>query len=163
MGPRTNCQPFSLACLLVAVVLFTACSYLTDFVVVNKSDRPIEVRYKLRKPASPLSPSRIPLLPGVKSTSELDQQVPWRELGSSEYAFDADKRVVSVSVLPGQVLRIAQYNLQDGNMTNAEQAKMFFVEELAVSGNNGEVIKNGDDVYESFVPESTNIRALVYR
>jgi hypothetical protein len=53
-----------------AVCLLTACSYTTDFVVVNESDAPITVRYEVKDFPGPFSP---PTTPGVVAASELSE------------------------------------------------------------------------------------------
>ena len=162
MPARLDARYLLLVCSLAFVLPLTGCSYLTDFVVVNASDHPIEVHYAIKKPDNALSPSRVPLVPGIKPISELYQEVPWRELTTSQYSFDPDKGTVVLSLMPGHALRIAQYNLSDGPASDAERAAIFFVEEIDIVGVSGKVQLRGEQAYRSFVPESKNVYALKY-
>src|SRR5438105_7609169 len=152
-----------MTCSAALLLLCSGCSYLTDFVVVNASGQAVEIRYTIKKPLNPLSPTRIPVSPGVKQTSQLQQQVAWRELTTSEYKFDVEARTVTVSLMPGQALRVAHYNLADGSSSDTERATLFFVEGLEVTGGNGEILLKGEQVYKSFLAESKTVYALRYR
>lgn len=162
MPVRFGARYLLLVCCLAFVLPLTACSYLTDFVVVNASDHPIEVHYTIKKPVNPLSPSRVPLLPSIKPISQMYQEIPWRELTTSQYSFDPDKRTVVLSLMPGQALRIAQYNLSDRPASDAERAAIFFVEEIDIIGTSGEILIRGEQAYGSFVAESKKVYTLTY-
>jgi hypothetical protein len=71
-------------CLLSGVCLLAACSYLTNFIVINTTDRPIEVQYVIKKPVPPFPPfppsQAIHITPAIKDVSHLQKQTEWREL-----------------------------------------------------------------------------------
>src|SRR6266852_5210021 len=73
----------------VLIVLFAlstaACSYSTDFVVVNDSGQPIEVRYRIKR--FPNEPSTLTARPAKIASSEIttrDKRA-WRNLTPDEY------------------------------------------------------------------------------
>src|SRR5215467_1702828 len=75
--------------LLVLLLMFTltssGCSYFTDFVVINQSKEPIEIRYKVkRSTAGPLAVSGIP---ATVLASELSPHggEEWQPMSSGQY------------------------------------------------------------------------------
>src|SRR5437870_10609675 len=77
--------------LLSLLLTQAACSYLTNFVVVNASGSAIEVRYKVKKPSQPMPPIQmIPVVPAILPASQLDHQIAWHDLSSSDFKFDPD-------------------------------------------------------------------------
>ena len=148
--------------LLSSVAALTACSYSTNFVVINATNNSIEVRYRIKKPIDPLAPSRLPEVPAVKQISELDRQIPWRELPASRFTFDPDTRVAVVSLMPGETLRVEQRKLNDGTQDDSYQNANFSIEEIKITGNIGEVTLRGEQVRRSFVPVSKTLYTLTY-
>src|SRR5262245_22831895 len=102
-------------CLLYGVYMLAGCSYLTNFVVINATDRPIEIQYVIKQPgdSSPLFSvtQTLPITPAIKSVLQLGQQTEWRELSAAQYTFDPDNRRVGVSLMPNEALRIDKQNL----------------------------------------------------
>jgi|SRR5215204_195881 len=156
-------KPALFLVLLSSVVALTACSYSTEFVVINAANDPIEVRYRLKKPMNLLAPSRLPEVPSVKLISELDQQIPWRALPTSRFKFDPDTRMAVVSLMPGESLRVEQRKLGEGPQDDAHQAANFSIEEINMTGTNGDVMLQGEQARKSFVPVSKTLYTLTYR
>lgn len=122
--------------LLAAVSLFTARSYITDFVVINESSQPVEVRYKIRNFPGAFTP---PVAPATVATSQLstkgNQQ--WNQLTSAEYQLDQESRTVIARVLPHHALRIATMHHYGGHEDSGD-AQDFPVEEITILGADGE-------------------------
>ena len=137
-----------LVLLLLGGSMLTGCSFSVDFVVVNESDRPIEVRYRIRGNSSePLSKTTKPAtLPSAQLHSR-----EWRELPSEQFAIDSVNRTVTVQVKPGEALRIA--NVRDYGADSG--VTDFIIMEIQIVGTSGGVSLQGDQVYKSFVAEST--------
>ena len=141
-----------------------ACSYGTNFVVVNASDQIIEVQYVFKKPSDPFPPMQMPPIPPViKTVSPLQQQITWRELSPSQYAFDSNSRRLIVSLKPGEALRVEQRNLRDEKVDATHNATNFFIEEIEVKGSYGEIRLQGEQVRQSFLAESKSQYTLTYR
>ena len=154
----------SFVLLLVLPLTLTSCSSLTNFVVVNGSTRALEVRYKVKKVAQPVSPIQLlPIRPAIKPIAQLEHQTSWRDLSISEFTFDPDSRTVIVSLMPGDALRIEQRNLVDAPKDDASQASNFGIEEIVLDGANGVAKFEGDLARRSFVPQSGKTYILTYK
>lgn len=152
-----------LVCLLGLVGVLAACSYSTNFVVINAANSSIEVRYRLKQPMNPDAPSRLPEVPSVKLISELDRQIPWRELPTSRFTFDPKTRTAVVSLMPGEGLRVEQRKLSDDPQDDSHQDANFSIEEINITGTNGQVTLQGEQARKSFVPASKTLYTLTYR
>jgi hypothetical protein len=141
-----------LASLLASLLPLTACSYIANFVVVNASDRDIQVRYKSKS----LHPT---FVLGVKEVSQVGQEVPWQDLSASEVAFDPDTLTVTVSLKPGEALRIDSV-LDDDEV---QRAAMFSIVEIDIKSASGEMKLQGDQLYKSFVAGRNDFYILTYK
>ncbi len=148
-----------LAVLLISVSLLAACSYMADFVVVNESDEPIEVRYKVGETS--IDPFAVNGKPATLPASRLnasDRQ--WRELPPAQYAFNRESRRVTAPLMPGEGLRVTrQKDWGEGTIIEIK----FPVEEINIRGAHGELTLTGDQVYKSFVIQSQTLCTLTYR
>jgi hypothetical protein len=154
----------SLACLLISLASLTACSYLTNFVVVNASGRPIEVQYRVKNPGQPMPATQmLPITPATKPASQIEQQNPWRDLSTSEFKFEPNSRTVGVLLMPGEALRIEQRNLVDGPQDDASQAPNFAIEEISISGSSGVISLEGEQARKAFVHLSDKTSTLTYK
>lgn len=145
----------SIACIFV----LTGCSRLTLFVVINKSDRAIDVRYRIRE-----SPGDILLVcgrPGIKPASQLGNQQSWQELSDSQYKLERDTRFITVSLRPQEALRITVTGYAGNEEDELRQAERFCVEEIGVTGANGVINLQGRQSYRGFKTED-EIRSLTY-
>lgn len=146
----------------LATLFFTACSFTTNFVVVNESDHVIEIRYRIKQPADG-RPASLPINPAIKEVSQLGRQVAWQDLSASDYRVDHNERLVTVSLKPGYGLRIEQRNLVDGSQTDADRARNYAIEEITLIGNKGELHLSGEQARTSFLPQSKTLYTLTYK
>ena len=89
--------------LLLSALTTAACSFSVDFAVINESGRPVEISYRIGGTGiEPLAVTRKPaVLPATRISSR-----EWQELSPAEYSFDSGRRTVTVSLRPGQALRV---------------------------------------------------------
>ena len=142
-------------------LLLTACSYTTNFVVVNTTDRPLELRYKIK------ASGRDPLqLAGelLKTTAEKlrggDSE--WQRLSPEEYTVDREARVVTLRVMPQEALAVRRLTNYGGHDDTAD-AESFAIEEIRLKGTSGEVTLQGDEARRAFLRESDNLYTLTYK
>lgn len=101
--------------------LCVACSWLTDFVVANRSDETIAVVYALQPRGLPYQPPPkegpwtgcafelgTPTVAPLALQGWWRPQPQWRELRSDEFAFDEATCQIEVQLLPGQMLRVTR-------------------------------------------------------
>jgi hypothetical protein len=129
--------------LLLLALLLTACSFGTSFFVINESGQPIEITYRIGE--TNIEPLVVTGKPAIVAASQLSSDE-WRELSSTEYVFDQEKRTVTVSLPPGQALRITR----GGEWREGNTGAYFIIKELDIKGASGEIILKGDRVYKSF-------------
>ena len=131
--------------ILLSVLTLAACSFSTDFVVINASGHPIEITYKIGDtgidPLSAVSP------PATLPASELGPRE-WQALSPTQYVFDLEQRTLTLSLNPGVALRIHQ----GAEWRESYTGENFIIKEVDIRGVNGEVFLKGDQVYKSFVP-----------
>src|SRR3954471_22265020 len=97
--------------LLLCALLCTACSFATDFAVVNGSDQPIEVRYQAKREpneptfgADPVTQIGKPFLIKASPLRSGIKDGDW--LPEGEYQVDRTTGTISARLLSGEVLRI---------------------------------------------------------
>lgn len=89
-------RKLSLLALIVLSVLLSGCSFSTSLVVINKSDKPIEVTYQFKDSPGSFNPQ----LPKVKPVAQVDDDTAWRELPADQYVTNSYSRAITVTVAP---------------------------------------------------------------
>ncbi|MDQ3820479.1 MAG: hypothetical protein M3362_22745 [Acidobacteriota bacterium] len=149
--------------LIISVLQLTACSYMTDFVVVNESDYSIEVRYKVKNyPYSyPFTP---PTTPATIAASQLDTNggQKWKELTSAQYRLDQVNRTVTIRLMPHEALRIVRTH-DDSWHQDSSASELFPLEEINVVGTDGELSLKGRQAFTSFSKVSSSLYTFTYK
>jgi len=147
--------------LLCSLLLLTGCSYITDFAVINESDQPVEVRYKIKNYPGSFSP---PVTPATIAASQLstkgDRQ--WNKLAPDRFQLDQDNRAVVVRVMPHEALLVADMHNYGGHEATWD-AKEFPIVQLTVKGSRGEITFTNDDARRSFSEVSRALYTLTYK
>jgi len=148
--------------LLAFVSLFTACSFFTDFVVVNESDHHIDVRYEIKNlPGEPLDLTEAP---ATIVTSQLrDRNKLWQKLSDAQYQLDRKSRTITVRVMPNNALRITSIHRIGGQIDDNLEEGSFPIEEIIVIGPYGEIRVSGRQARKIFVAESNRLYTLTYK
>lgn len=152
--------------LLTLIIVFSltaaACSYTTDFFVVNASESPIEIRYKVKVP--PHAPQPLEFVPSIKLASRLEdrKKEDWKKLTADRYQIDQATRTVTVKLLSQEALfvgRVFHYFGPD----DADDLKSFPIEEMNVSGVVGEMKLSGKQLLKAFSKQSVMLYTLSYQ
>ena len=161
MFNRLKKRRLVLIALIGGVSLFAACSYLTEFVVVNQSDDHIVVRYKIKNYPGPLN---LPAVPSTIESSRLSKKhaQEWQELTSDEYQLDEHNRTVVVDVRPHQALLIASMHHYMGH-DDVGDAQDYPIEEVTVTGTQGELKLAGPQARVMFSEISRVLYTLSYK
>ncbi|MGH9966430.1 MAG: hypothetical protein ACREBG_01155 [Pyrinomonadaceae bacterium] len=158
---KTKLKRATLLFVLSIASTFVACSYITDFVVINESASPIEIRYKVKNLPGPFAPRIRPAKMTAVRLRAGDQA--WQEMDRAQYELDPEDRTVTVRLMPNEALRIERLQRAGMQVDEAEDAQSFSVEELSIIGTNGEIKRDGERVRKSFVCESKKTYTLTYR
>ncbi len=147
----------SLILLILFTLTFTACSYSIDFYVVNESNHPIEVQYKVKK-NFPNRPLVLDPKPAKLATSELYNRSEDRlvELHTDQYLVDYEGGIVTVKIMPNEALRVE-------HMHSSIDPQDIRIEEISVKGINGELKFTGRQVFTNFSKYSDTHYNLLYK
>lgn len=143
--------------------LLTACSYAADFVIINESDSPIDVRYTVkRSTVGPLVASGLPAtIEASQLSSHGGQQ--WKELAGNQYQLiqESNVDIAIVRVMPKEALRIT--DVRDYKGHSAQRNINFPIEEINITGASGELILTGKQTRLAFMEVSKALYTLTYR
>ena len=145
--------------LFILLPLLSACSYRSDFVVINKSDAPIEVRYQLKR-WTPETPGKfVDFNPPAKLTvgdfQKSDHQ--WQKLSKTQYGFDNLTGTFTVSVGPDEVLLVDFASNYRGDDNEFDLAA------IHITGAKGSVDLQGRQAQTQFKIESDRQYVLRYQ
>lgn len=140
-----------------SVCLLAACSYATDFVIVNESDGPITIRYEVKNFPGPFYPSTTP---GVVAASELSED--GQQWNPVQFAVDEASRSVTTQLMPGQALRIATMNHYTGH-DDPNDAEKYQIRRIIVSGTRGELNLSDQQARTAFTKVASTLYTLTYK
>jgi len=146
------------ALVFACVALLSACSYISDFVVVNESDEPIEVSYKIRESAYEVF-QEIAKPAKIAEADLRGSNKHWQELEAGNYRLDRGTRTIAVQVMPHEALRLEGIP----NYSEASDADNFKIEEVLVRGSHDEVRMQGNQVRKRFMKESVSLYVFTYK
>jgi hypothetical protein len=144
-----------------SVLLLSACSYTSNFVVLNESEQPIKVQYKIKNsPSEPLQLIGEPAKTAGANLRNGDKQ--WRILKSDEYQLDREARTITIDVMPHEALRV-MYITNYGGHDDASEANKFKIDEIIVTGAHGEAKYQGEQIRRQFTEASETLYVLTYK
>ena len=144
---------------LIFALLLSACSYGYEFVVINKSNAPIEVRYQLKR-WTPETPGKfVDFHPPAKLTVEEFQKSDhqWRYMSKDQYAFSNLDGTFTVAVGPDEVLFLQHASNYRGDENEFDFAR------IKISGSKGAIDLEGTQAQNQFKFESDREYVLRYR
>lgn len=141
-------------------LLLTACSYVTNFVIINATDQAVELRYRIKdSPRDPVEMAGAPRKTAAEKVGDGDSD--WRLLAPGEYTLDAGARVITVRLMPHEAVMVARLTNYRGH--DSSHAGAYAIEEIHLSGASGEVKLQGDEARRGFVRQSDNLYTLTYK
>ena len=140
-----------------SLFFLAACTYATDFVIVNESDSPITIRYEVKNYPGPFYP---PVAPGVIPASELSED--GQQWNPVQFELDEASRSVTTRLMPGQALRIATMNHYTGH-DDPNDAQNFQIYRITLSGTRGELNLTGEQARTTFAKVARTLYTLTYR
>ena len=152
---------FSILLILLALT-FTSCSYSRDFVAVNQSGHPIEVRYKIKR--FPNDPPILTAAPAKIAASQLgtrDRQQ-WKNLTTDQYQVDQENRTIIVNVMTHEALWVTSmfHYISDEDPNDVAN---WPIEEISVRGAGGGMMFTGQKARTAFSKVSRVLYTLMYK
>lgn len=134
--------------ILLLTVMMSGCSHRYDFVIINKSDRPIEVQYTLKRyPSGQYADINTPAKVTLREFEKAEYQ--WRNLARDQYQFDDATATFRVSVAPDEVLLVEfAYNYSGDE-------HQFDLASIKVEGASGSINLEGRQAQTQFRIEGT--------
>jgi hypothetical protein len=125
--------------LLSMVLVLSSCSSIDDFVVVNRSDAPVEVIYTFMRSESGESHVEQPRIMETTDLRKADRV--WEEIPSGQYVLDAKTGTVAVRLAPGKALRLnTSVNYREGS---EDADTKFGIVTLSLAGAKGSIKLEG--------------------
>jgi hypothetical protein len=147
------CRAF---CGLLLLLALASCSFTYEYVVVNESASPVEVRYSGAGCCS-TQPSGL----GRKAVGKLgDDDEPWKAVRADEISYEPQTKTVRVVLQPGEALLLTtlRYTASD-----VENYKTFPFDSLRITGAGGGVSYEGNQVLAQFEELHSKVYGVTYR
>lgn len=143
--------------LLGSLLLLGACSYATDFVIVNESDTAITIRYEVKDFPGPFYP---PTAPSVVDASKLDEHP--REWTPTQFQIDEASRSITTQLMPGQAFRVETMNHYSGHDDPTDTHK-YQIRRIVVSGTHGTLEFTDEQARRAFTRVTRSLYTLTYK
>lgn len=152
--------------LFISLILFS-CSWLTDFVVMNGSDAPIELnyRFKLIKDKNGL-----PTCPGLKffggpeipkNGEYKGSKTYWVALSSERYQYSESECAVTLTLEPDQIIKIGSIPTYTGHKSG--RGDFLGVEQLTLKTKDGLITYSGLELVRRFKKKADILYILEYK
>jgi hypothetical protein len=127
------------------VFMLAACSWNSEFIVVNDSSQPLTVVYKLDFPQNET--------PKILAASELEKSAyNWQTLAPQQFQFDREAKTYTVVLPPQQALRLAGLGTYTGHDT-IHGGDDVEIQSLSVTGASGAINLSGELAQRAFANE----------
>jgi hypothetical protein len=154
-------RKFAAVLLLASALMSSGCSIICEFIVVNDSDAPLEVRYT-HKPSAMPHEGRFQV-PGVVGAGRVDDSgKEWRQVPPERYTIDYKTGHVWVKVLPGEALRVAEITNYSGHDRQSDDS-LFHIDSLSLDGARGSAKYQGRQAMTQFVDTDGGTYVIRYR
>ncbi|MEO0537341.1 MAG: hypothetical protein AAF215_26230 [Cyanobacteria bacterium P01_A01_bin.123] len=170
-------------CLIVSLSIFSGCSWVSSFYIINNSDNDIMISYRVSRYISSKPTDNIDfsdcfetsarsapyITENVRKASELrSASSDRRQLNSNEYFCDVEERVVNFKVAPQTAVEIHWEVNYLGHEKESELAMesgrvhRLRLEPLRLEGSQGSIVYEGDQAIKAFKKESNTKYVLEY-
>jgi hypothetical protein len=149
--------------LLPSLLLLGACSFATEFVVINESGKPVEVWYAFKaNSVGELRRGSCCFVPAKKRLGEVDDlKAEWRALARDQYRYDEEWNSVTVVPEPGEALRVEDIINYGGHGSKTDELR-FDIASIRLTGARGVAQYEGAQAQMQFAKKSAQIYAIRY-
>ena len=134
-----------LSFVIISVFLLSSCQLICEFVIVNKSNNPIEIMYELENPNYRNSE---PYYTTLKEFN--DNEYKWRKSSDNKQEIITGKGVVKLTLGTKEVLRLQSV---DDVRIKEKPYEELNVKILTIKGKNGLLRFEGNQIFNQFEPE----------
>ena len=146
--------------LVLLLSALSACSSITDFIVVNDSGSPVEVRYTFKR--GQRYEQCCSYRPAKKPLAKLgDDDVRWGEVPAQEFTYDPGAGAVTLTLGPGEALRVFE-GLNWGGHGDVHNDENFAIASVRITGANGVVQYEGRQAQYQFQWHDGSLYRLTY-
>lgn len=154
-------RKFAAVLLFASALMSSGCSIICEFIVVNESGAPLEVRYTPKPSAMPptgrLEVPRV-LSAGKVGTSDRE----WKTPPPERYTIDQKTGHVWVKVEPGEALRVAEIINYPGHDSHHSDSR-FQIDSLSLDGARGHAKYQGRQAVTQFLNTRGGTYLITYR
>jgi hypothetical protein len=148
-----------------AAGVLAACSYSSDFVIVNASDSPVEVRYQLKAhdPSYHESYKEEFIYPALMSAEDLKRSShEWKQLNEAgkDFGFDEKSGTVTYQLPPQTALRV---ELILNYVDNGHNETPFRISNISLNGPHGSIDLRGRQAQFAFKVDPSGTYIITYR
>ena len=138
---------FSISVILFLSLCLTGCSYSVSFIIENHSNENISIKYQTK------NLKYGDLTPRVMNLSQIGKKRIWEKLSEANYKIDEEKGIVEVNILPNQAFELT--NTDPYWIKQDPYGEHFNIKSLDISGQNGAIQVEGNQVFEIVEPQKT--------
>jgi hypothetical protein len=142
--------------LIILTVCVSGCSFRTELVVINLSDKTIEVRYRIKDFPGPFSPH---VRPSTKTVAQMDDDSQWLDLDANQYIVDSHSRTITATLMPHTALLVDRVK----GPGISEDDSAFQINEIMIRGASGIILLQGEQVRKAFASESKQVYSITYK
>ena len=146
---------FSIVLLMATCLLCSSCSWVTRFVIVNKSSDILEIRYIL----VPLSGVEKLQKTTLDDKGKLKTDA-WLVVAPEQYEYDRETETVTLRLAPNEALEIASETTYTGH--HSTDNNFFKIKTLNLSGTRGAARYEGRQALTQFREESESLYTIIY-
>jgi len=136
-------------------LLCSSCSWVTRFVIVNKSSDVLEIRYTL----VPLSGVKKLQKTTLDDKGKLKNDA-WLEVSPEQYEYDRETEAVTLRLAPNEALEITSETTYTGH--HSTDNNFFKIKTLNLSGTRGTARYEGRQALTQFREESESLYTIIY-
>lgn len=150
-------QKLFLTIVLISLTLInSACSWFSEFVIINKSGEPIEIRLKY----APLSGERNLRKTNLDNKGKIIDEN-WQQLAPEEFQDNKPEEIVTLKLAPNEAVLVAEELNYTGH--NSGNADFFKIKSLDIKGTRGAIHLEDKQVLMQFKEENESLYTIIYQ
>jgi hypothetical protein len=149
-------------------IFLQSCSFISDIVLVNKSDTAIEIEYEasLKSALSPIENPPLPdsFVPKTMSVEKWESNYKWEDwtpLSPADYKVDIADGKFKLRLPPRTALRLT--NINESIFYNDSRKEEFPLKKIQIKGLYGSMSFEGVQVFQQFVEKKDSKRYISYK